>query len=653
MTEWFVSTSGSSSGSGTITDPWDIVTAFAHPVVVEPGDTIWVRGGTYVGLFTSSLAGSAGNLITVRNYNGERAILDANVTTSLAEAANDSQTTLELSSAANLTTSMFLLLESDPAENVDITSISGNQVTVIRGRNGTTARSHSALVTVRPVGEKGLNVDGSYVRFQGLEFTSSYTTRVSATSGSAPYDEPNGGVNHLTTTGIQFINCLLHNSASGFGVWAGSAESVLYGNLIWCIGWDGPDRLHGHGTYTQNNTASRLWSNNIFFSTFGKLVNQYGSDTSFLNNYTWNENIFFHGVPLHGGESDIDTLTLTGNKYWNTSPQLGFLGLGNVNLTLTDNYIPYPTTLKYWNNVTATGNTFVNRTYNWAIYHYYLNADEPDEYATYAFDENQFHSPAGAPNQRIVYSRNDDSLVTADYNFSEWQALGQDTNGTLTTSGDYLSPMPLPDTAFVFPNAYDSNLAHVVIYNWSLSDTVILLHSDLSSVLASGDRYILRNVQDYFVDIVTGTYDGVSLSVDMTGHTVDEPLGYVEDDMYHSMADVLTTTFPEFGVFVLERAAAEYTTLLIPGVELVHGSGATLLVPGVGLVEFVGEASDLPVSVGDITITAMAIGDIAVTAIAIGDITIWPIGVLLVDYYILLESGDYLITEAGDKLVIE
>ncbi len=91
-------------------------------------------------------------------------------------------------------------------------------------------------------------------------------------------------------------------------------------------------------------------------------------------------------------------------------------------------------------------------------------------------------------------------------------------------------------------------------------------------------------------------------------------------------------------------------TLLIPDVGLVEGSGTTLLIPGAGLVEFASEATELPVSVGDATITAMAIGDTAVTAIAIGDITIWPLGAYL---YIVTESGNYLTTEAGVMLVLE
>ena len=46
---------------------------------MHPGDTIWLRGGTYTGNFTSYLTGTASLPIVVRQYPGERATLDGNV----------------------------------------------------------------------------------------------------------------------------------------------------------------------------------------------------------------------------------------------------------------------------------------------------------------------------------------------------------------------------------------------------------------------------------------------------------------------------------------------------------------------------------------------------------------------------------------------
>ena len=74
--EFYVSPGGSGSNSGTASSPWDLATALSHPAVIKPGDTIWLRGGTYRGTFTSRLTGTSANPILVRQYPGERATID-------------------------------------------------------------------------------------------------------------------------------------------------------------------------------------------------------------------------------------------------------------------------------------------------------------------------------------------------------------------------------------------------------------------------------------------------------------------------------------------------------------------------------------------------------------------------------------------------
>jgi len=81
-TDFYVSPSGSASGDGSVGKPWSLAAALAQPAAVRPGDTIWLRGGTYTGgvgssySFSCSLNGSPGAPITVAQYPGERATLD-------------------------------------------------------------------------------------------------------------------------------------------------------------------------------------------------------------------------------------------------------------------------------------------------------------------------------------------------------------------------------------------------------------------------------------------------------------------------------------------------------------------------------------------------------------------------------------------------
>jgi hypothetical protein len=78
---YHVTTTGESGGDGSVSNPWDLMTALKHPASVQPGDTIFVHGGTYNGNYSSSLTGSIGNEIVVMNYNNEKVILDGNTGT--------------------------------------------------------------------------------------------------------------------------------------------------------------------------------------------------------------------------------------------------------------------------------------------------------------------------------------------------------------------------------------------------------------------------------------------------------------------------------------------------------------------------------------------------------------------------------------------
>ncbi len=72
---FYVTTGGNSGGDGSSSQPWSLAYALSHPGALRPGDTIWVRGGSYNGTFTSKIKGTSSAPITVRAYPGERAIL--------------------------------------------------------------------------------------------------------------------------------------------------------------------------------------------------------------------------------------------------------------------------------------------------------------------------------------------------------------------------------------------------------------------------------------------------------------------------------------------------------------------------------------------------------------------------------------------------
>ncbi|MGH7520787.1 MAG: hypothetical protein ACREMI_05880, partial [Gemmatimonadales bacterium] len=74
---YYVSPSGSSGGDGSADRPWDLATAFAGAGGrIQPGDTVWLRTGTYRGVFRSSVSGVAGKPVVFRQYPNERATID-------------------------------------------------------------------------------------------------------------------------------------------------------------------------------------------------------------------------------------------------------------------------------------------------------------------------------------------------------------------------------------------------------------------------------------------------------------------------------------------------------------------------------------------------------------------------------------------------
>lgn len=76
---FIVAPGGSAEGDGSPENAWDLATALAHPAVVKPGDTIWLRAGTYPGVFRSVLRGTAEAPITVRAFGRERATVDGGI----------------------------------------------------------------------------------------------------------------------------------------------------------------------------------------------------------------------------------------------------------------------------------------------------------------------------------------------------------------------------------------------------------------------------------------------------------------------------------------------------------------------------------------------------------------------------------------------
>jgi parallel beta helix pectate lyase-like protein len=422
--DYYAAPKGSSSGNGSMSSPWDLASALSGSKAIKAGDTLWLRGGTYHGTFTSNLQGTSSSPIIVRQTRGEHATIDG-------------------------------------------------------GNSG---------------GGGIFSVKGAYVWFWGFEVMSSDSNRISSQSTSWPTDIPRGeGVVIDQSTphpGLKFINMLIHDTRQGVSFWKEAQNGELYGNIIYNNGWDGPDRGHGHGIYSQNQTGTMHLRDNIVFRNFDHGMQIYGSSAAYLNNYDVDANGWFNnGEPsrygfsrnvLLGGDSVANNIAFTNNNFYTCKLKVGYSAPAN-NVKITGNYFPVSVELKA-TNVTITGNTF------------------------------SFLSTNGISFSQSSYPNN-----------------------------TYLNGSPSGSRIVVRPNTYEQGRANIIVYNWGKAASASV---DVSSVLTTGQSYEVLDVQNLNgVPVAEGTYNGSKITIPMTATTVSPVIGNASVQPQH--------TSSQFNIFVL------------------------------------------------------------------------------------------------------
>ncbi|MCL5667137.1 MAG: DUF2341 domain-containing protein [Patescibacteria group bacterium] len=433
--QWYVSPSGLSANNGSINSPWDLRSVLANNANgrIQPGDTVWMRGGIYNGLYTSNLTGSASKPVILRQYPGEHAAIDG-------------------------------------------------------GCDGS---------------DDAFRVNGAHAWYWGFEIMSSCTnTRLGGAANRAKAVETYG-------PDIKMINLVIHD-LTGYSAWIaiGNTDTEIYGNLIYNDGYEGGlgDRGHGHGIYTQNAYGTKHYTDNIIFDNFG------------------------HGIQAYGTNPDAraDNMTFEGNTSFdsgmvaNLSAQpaanliLGTLESSMQNLVVKNNYTYYP--------VGNPENRGISVKYNGA-----LNPVVQDNYV--------------ASDQAVAFELDYQGSATVTGNTFYGSVSG--VNSSTHPNNIYYTSRPTGVKVFVRPNKYDTGRANITIYNWNQNVSVPV---DVSNIgLQPGDTYEIRNAQNYWNEKITGVYNGSPISIPMNGWTVVKPMGWDYAP---------PTTFPTFGAFIIQKAAA-------------------------------------------------------------------------------------------------
>lgn len=376
----------------------------------------------------------------------------------------------------------------------------------------------------------GIAVYGPYTWYWGFEVTSTIQDRGPDRNALDGFDTYEG------SAGTKFINLVIHDDSQGIGFWDKAVDAEIYGCIIYDNGFQGTDRGHGHGIYTQNNTGTKKIFDNIIFGQFGWGVHAYGSAQASVQGYQIEGNTVFNNGELSGqfsanillaGGTPMSRIAVNSNYTYlpgtEGGSQLGWTwSPENVDLTSTGNYfIGGYVALEAWNWQTAT---FTNNTvYTKELINVVLSLADTQSTNVYKWDQNTYYGTA-------LLRFNGQNVPQA-----TWLSKGVDANSK------FIGTAPQGVWVFVRPNAYEQGRGNITIYNWDMKSSVLV---DLSSVLNPGDEYEIRDAQNFWgAPVTTGTYDGKPVSVTMTGLIRAVPVGRVTRQPVH--------TAPGFGSFVV------------------------------------------------------------------------------------------------------
>jgi len=176
-----------------------------------------------------------------------------------------------------------------------------------------------------------------------------------------------------------------------------------------------------------------------------------------------------------------------------------------------------------WTSVGVTGNTFVGDSV------VAITRDSAD--TARVWSGNQYYRDPAASGW---------ILRRLPFPFQEWRSATG-----LGSTDSALAGKPSVTTVFVLPDRYAAGRAFVTVYNWG---GALAANVDMSGILAPGDSFVVRNVQDLFgAPVGGGTFAGGAIDFPLGGVAPPVPVG-----MSSSRA---RRTGPMFDVFLVTRAA--------------------------------------------------------------------------------------------------
>lgn len=507
----YVSPHGRATGVGTAADPWDLATALAQPPALQPGDTLFLRAGTYRGKFKSLLRGAPGKLIEVRSAPREWAVIEGYVP------------------------------------------------------QGSEALTWSREAPPPALAGDTLVIAGSYTAFTDLEVVHNYPRRVVEGDKLSEAELSSRGAGVVVAgNGNKLINAVVHDGLDCVRVETDAIESEIYGNLLYNCGGVGSDGARGSLLRSLSKHAPRI-SENLATNSFGVGMEIRGAGAQLRGNVISNS-----GAPTYRFEkkreanlslvsegSGAAPLRVSETFLYHPRAVLGpNLSLESATPTgvavVSENYIfggTVPALVRPWADLEFAGNTlftaYVDMSSLVQVYpfaagarYYWHNNSYYDETSA----ERCFGQERRAP---FVYAESPSDCAKR-LDFPAWKEMPVSDSHSLYQFG---SP---PSRVEVRPNLYVPGRAHIIVYNWPQEPFVKVNLS--TSGLREGEYFEIRTATSYFgAPVVRGTYSSLKSTIRLpmmsgASTTVALPAGY---DFTPG------TTCAEFGAFVLLKQARE------------------------------------------------------------------------------------------------
>jgi hypothetical protein len=520
---FYVSANASASGNGSFANPWQLQKAFNHPAELKPGDTVWIRGGIYLGVDTSGseswafmcrTKGAPGAPIIFRNYKNERVTIDGRKAY------------------------YYINLKEDSTYHtwfwgLEVTSSSTSRYS--KGTINSHAGDMKFINMILHEGSDGIdlwNGSGGSELYGCLIYNNGYD--VSGYGHGHGIYTQNENDKKISIHNNMFFNTY----AYGFKPWSTNNDIHNY-DIQYNILFNGGACSDNY--YPSSNTEGYNRTHNLFITPNHILtVSSVVSGTGGKARYIVSSNSFDVGDIVRGNFTGVSSIynvlqTVTAvdpfRKYFETDVNF-------VSGATASGYVQQPArNLVIKHNYTYSGNNVVRPPVN--------NIGDNAGTLDMILDSNVLTGQLrlNAALMSGKYSVKGNKIIAgipAKYGNYLW--------GFLETTFPENSYYPnVPKTGldyYITPNKYESGRAHVAIYNWGGLSSVQINISGIG--LKQGDEYELINATDYYNDIISGVYpiNGI-ITVPMINHTFAPIVGADKKQV---------SQFPKFGAFVIRKS---------------------------------------------------------------------------------------------------